>query len=98
MQTGLGYLLALASVDFVPVMVGDVGWRFAFSTLAIGPFLGVWAMARLRARPGLAARGRDIVETRCRPEGARLAEADGGAVPQLPEVVPAPAAHATIDR
>ena len=27
------------------------GWTYAFAPLAIGPFLGVWAMARLRAHP-----------------------------------------------
>ena len=28
-----------------------LGWRWAFATLAVGPFLGVAAMARLRALP-----------------------------------------------
>jgi hypothetical protein len=28
-----------------------VGWQFAFAALGLGPFLGVLAMARLRARP-----------------------------------------------
>ncbi|MCH8002730.1 MAG: MFS transporter, partial [Proteobacteria bacterium] len=51
MQTSLGFLLTLATVHLVPAMVDAVGWRFAFAVLAIGPFLGVWAMARLRARP-----------------------------------------------
>ena len=51
MQTSLGFLLTLATVHLVPAMVEAVGWRFAFAALAIGPFLGVWAMARLRARP-----------------------------------------------
>ncbi len=51
MQTSLGFLLTLATVHLVPAMVEAVGWRFAFAVLAIGPFLGVWAMARLRARP-----------------------------------------------
>ncbi len=38
-------------VAFATVGVGALGWRYAFMPLAIGPFLGVWAMARLRAHP-----------------------------------------------
>ncbi len=51
MQTSLGFLLTLATLHLMPAMVEAVGWRFAFAALAIGPFFGVWAMARLRARP-----------------------------------------------
>ena len=35
----------------MPYAVDWLGWRYAFLPLAIGPFLGVWAMARLRAHP-----------------------------------------------
>ena len=34
--------------QLIPVVVGWVGWRFAFILLAAGPFLGIVAMARLR--------------------------------------------------
>ena len=51
MQTSAGFLLTLATVHLVPTMVEAVGWKFAFATLAVGPFFGVWAMARLRAHP-----------------------------------------------
>jgi MFS family permease len=51
MQTSVGFLLTLATVHLVPTMVETVGWSFAFATLAIGPFFGVWAMGRLRAHP-----------------------------------------------
>ena len=51
MQTSVGFMLTLATVHLVPTMVEAVGWRFAFAALAIGPFLGVWAMARLRRNP-----------------------------------------------
>ncbi|MDP6707047.1 MAG: MFS transporter [Alphaproteobacteria bacterium] len=51
MQTSVGFMLTLATVHLIPGMVEIVGWRFAFASLAIGPFLGVWAMARLRAHP-----------------------------------------------
>jgi hypothetical protein len=35
----------------MPVLVEYLGWTYAFAGLAIGPFLGVLAMARLRRRP-----------------------------------------------
>ncbi len=50
-QTCIGFLLTLATIHLVPVLVDALGWRWAFSVLAPGPFLGVWAMATLRARP-----------------------------------------------
>jgi MFS family permease len=53
-QTSLGFLLTLATVHLVPYMVDQVGWRFAFASLAIGPFLGVWSMYRLRRHPDAA--------------------------------------------
>ena len=37
-----------------PYVVDAIGWRYAFMPLAIGPALGVWAMARLRAHPASA--------------------------------------------
>ena len=33
----------------IPPLVDAVGWELAFATLAIGPYLGVVAMGRLRA-------------------------------------------------
>jgi MFS family permease len=50
-QTCLGFLLTMASIQLLPWFAALVGWRFAFALLAIGPFLGVLAMARLRAAP-----------------------------------------------
>ena len=50
-QTCLGFLLTMASIQLLPWFAAWVGWRFAFALLAAGPFLGVAAMARLRARP-----------------------------------------------
>jgi MFS family permease len=50
-MTCVGFLLTLATIHLIPLLVGAVGWRWAFSALAVGPFLGVWAMAALRARP-----------------------------------------------
>jgi len=50
-QTALGFTLTLATIHLMPYLVDTLGWRFAFMPLAIGPALGVWAMARLRANP-----------------------------------------------
>ncbi len=50
-QTGTGFLLTLATIHLVPPLVDWVGWQYAFAFLAIGPFLGVIAMGRLRALP-----------------------------------------------
>jgi len=50
-QTGTGFLLTLATIHLVPPLVDWVGWQYAFAFLAVGPFLGVIAMGRLRALP-----------------------------------------------
>ncbi len=50
-QTCLGFTLTLATIHLMPLAVDRLGWGWAFMILAIGPFLGVAAMARLRARP-----------------------------------------------
>ncbi|MCL6640576.1 MAG: twin-arginine translocation signal domain-containing protein [Candidatus Rokubacteria bacterium] len=50
-QTCVGFALTMVSIWLVPPLVTLVGWRWAFAALAIGPFLGVAAMARLRALP-----------------------------------------------
>jgi MFS family permease len=50
-QTCVGFALTTLSIWLLPPVVAAVGWRWAFATLAIGPFLGVVAMARLRAAP-----------------------------------------------
>jgi MFS family permease len=50
-QTCAGFTLTLVTIHALPLVVAAVGWRFAFAPLALGPFFGVWAMGRLRARP-----------------------------------------------
>ncbi len=47
-QTCIGFLLTLVSIQLTPILVGWVGWRYAFTFLAIGPFFGIIAMTRLR--------------------------------------------------
>ncbi|UEM03479.1 MFS transporter [Skermanella rosea] len=50
-QTCAGFLLTLASIHLMPFAVDAVGWTYAFAVLAVGPFLGILAMLRLRADP-----------------------------------------------
>lgn len=50
-QTCIGFVLTIATIHAVPFLVDWFGWSGAFIPLAAGPFLGVIAMARLRAMP-----------------------------------------------
>ncbi len=54
-QTAMGFTLTLVTIHLMPHWVEALGWRFAFAPLAIGPAIGVWAMARLRRHPRAAA-------------------------------------------
>ena len=51
LQTAMGFTLTLVTIHLMPHWVETLGWRYAFVPLAIGPAIGVWAMARLRADP-----------------------------------------------
>jgi len=51
LQTALGFTLTLVTIHLMPHFVAAMSWRYAFVPLAIGPAIGVLAMARLRARP-----------------------------------------------
>ena len=51
LQTCVGFLLTLITIQAVPWFAEILGWRHAFAPLAIGPFLGVVAMLRLRRLP-----------------------------------------------
>ena len=50
-QTSVGFLITLVTIHLIPVFVIVLTWRWAFAPLAIGPALGILAMARLRAHP-----------------------------------------------
>ena len=54
MQTSIGFLLTLLTIHSIPPLVETAGWSYAFAVLAIGPVVGVIAMARLRAHPDAA--------------------------------------------
>ncbi len=47
-QTATGFLLTMVTIRLVPVWAQHWGWERAFLPLAIGPILGIMAMARLR--------------------------------------------------
>jgi len=53
LQTSLGFLLTMVSIQLVPQLAGALGWRWAFVVLAGGPALGILAMDRLRRLRGL---------------------------------------------
>jgi len=47
----VGFALTMLSIWLIPPLVNWLGWRWGFAVLAVGPFLGVIAMGRLRALP-----------------------------------------------
>jgi len=48
-QTSVGFLITMVTIHLVPYFVDWVTWRYAFAFLAIGPALGILAMAKLRS-------------------------------------------------
>ena len=55
LQTSLGFLLTLATIQIMPPLIEMVGWKWGFASLAIGPVFGIACMARLRTLPEAAA-------------------------------------------
>lgn len=51
MQTSIGFLITLPSIQLIPLIVEHLGWSWAMASLAIGPMVGIWAMIRLRQHP-----------------------------------------------
>ena len=49
LQTSLGFLLTMVTIQLVPLLVESVGWRLAFPFLALGPAAGIAAIRRLGA-------------------------------------------------
>jgi MFS family permease len=47
LQTSMGFLLTMVTIQLVPAIAESAGWRWAFPVLAIGPALGIAAIARL---------------------------------------------------
>jgi MFS family permease len=48
LQTSLGFLLTLVTIRLLPAVENLVGWEWAFTILALGPLVGIWAMLMLR--------------------------------------------------
>jgi len=51
MQTSMGFLLTIGSIQLVPIVVDAFGWSGAFLMLAAGPVVGIVAMLALRRLP-----------------------------------------------
>lgn len=51
MQTSLGFLLTLVTIQIIPMLTELLGWKYVFTVLAIGPAFGIWSMLRLRLLP-----------------------------------------------
>jgi MFS family permease len=43
-QTSLGFLLTMVSIQLIPPLVSIVGWQWVFPILAVGPVLGIAAI------------------------------------------------------
>jgi len=50
-QTALGFLLTTVSLRVTAAIAARWGWRWAAASLAVGPLLGIWAMAVLMNAP-----------------------------------------------
>ena len=48
LQTSVGFLLTMATIQGVPVLVDAFGWAWAFPVLAVGPALGIASIQRLQ--------------------------------------------------
>ena len=46
-QTSLGFLLTMATIQGVPFIAARTGWQWAFVVLSLGPLVGIWAVRRL---------------------------------------------------
>ena len=70
LQTSLGFLLTLVTIQLVPEFVDRVGWQWAFPVLALGPAFGIGSMVRLRRLRAASASTDD------EPTAARAADAE----------------------
>jgi len=53
LQTSLGFLLTMLTIQLVPMLAEAVGWQWAFPILALGPMFGIAAISGMgrRAEP-----------------------------------------------
>jgi len=50
-QTAIGFLLTLVTLQLIPVLIDAAGYRWAFLVLVPGPVFGAVSMLRLRRLP-----------------------------------------------
>ena len=55
LQTAVGFLLTIGSIQLTPMIADVVGWQWAFAPLIVGPAIGTGAMVLLRASPAASA-------------------------------------------
>jgi MFS family permease len=55
LQTAVGFLLTVGSIQVTPIIADAVGWQWAFAPLVVGPLVGTAAMLWLRRLPEAAA-------------------------------------------
>lgn len=46
-QNGIGFAITTVSIQLLPLVARSVGWRWAFTFLAVGPVVGAYFMMRL---------------------------------------------------
>ena len=51
LQMAVGFLITIGSIDLVGSLQPIIGWSHVLMLLAVGPAVGMWAMARLRRCP-----------------------------------------------
>jgi predicted MFS family arabinose efflux permease len=51
LQTAIGFLITIGSIQLIPVVQDAVGWQWAFAPLVVWPFVGTAAMLTLRRLP-----------------------------------------------
>jgi sugar phosphate permease len=51
LQTSLGFLLTMVTIQAIPALVEVVEWRWAFTFLALGPIAGIMSIRRLVRHP-----------------------------------------------
>jgi MFS family permease len=51
LQTAVGFLLTVGSIQLTPLVADAIGWQWAFAPLVVGPLVGTAAMLRLRGLP-----------------------------------------------
>jgi MFS family permease len=51
LQTAIGFLITIGSIQLIPLVQNVVGWQWAFAPLVVGPLVGTAAMLALKRLP-----------------------------------------------